>query len=171
MENILELGTRKEIFESISAHPGIHLSKIAELLNLRTSLAEYHLLFLIKNDVIYVDKSTGYNQYYVKGTVGTFDKKMLSLLRRKHILEIVLFLLHHEYVHHKQILKQVDISASTLSYHLDKLVKNDMVEVHSRGKEKGYKLKDKEMILRILLQYKPFDLLEGFQDIWSDLSI
>lgn len=171
MGDILDLETRRKIFESVSTNPGIHLSKIAELLQMRTSLVEYHILFLIKNEVIYVDKTTGFNQYYVKGSVGTTDKKMLSLFRRKHILEIVMYLLHHDPAQHKEILDNIDISASTLSYHLNKLVKNDVIELQRDGENKGYSLKNKEQTIRILLEYKPFNILEGFEDIWNDLTV
>jgi len=171
MGDILDLETRKNIFEAISENPGIHLSKIAELLDMRTSLVEYHLLFLIKNEIIYLDKTTGFNQYYVKGAIGTSDKRVLSLFRRKHILEIVLFLIQNDTAQHKDILENIDVSASTLSYHLNKLVKNGIIEVQRHGENKGYVLKNKEETLRILLQYKPFNLMQGFEDIWSDLTI
>jgi len=49
---ILELETRRKIYELIEKNPGLHLSKIAELLKMRVSLAEYHLLFLEKKDTI-----------------------------------------------------------------------------------------------------------------------
>ena len=171
MGEILDLETRKKIFDTISENPGIHFSKIAEHLGMRTSLVDYHLTFLVKNEIIYVDKTTGFNRYYVKGSVGTIDKKMLSLLRRKHLLEIVLFLLNKDHAQHKEILENVDISASTLSYHLTKLVKNDIIIVKRYGEDKGYSLKNREETLRILLQYKPFNLLDGFEDIWKDLTI
>lgn len=171
MGDILDLDTRKKIFETISTNPGVHLSKIAELLQMRTSLVEYHLLFLIKHEIIYLDKSTGFNQYYVKGSVGTADKRMLSLFRRRHILEIILYLLRHETAQHKEILDNIDVSASTLSYHLNKLVKNDIIEVQRYGDNKGYSLKRKDETIRVLLEYKPFNLLDGFEDVWNDLSI
>jgi predicted transcriptional regulator len=171
MEDILELESRRKIYEIISKNPGVHLSKIADLLQMRISHVEYHVNYLEKHDIITVEKTTGYKRFYVKGTIGTQDKRYLSVLRQKTLLHIVLFLLKNETVQHKDILENVAVSASTLSYHLNKLVKHNIVEVQRYGENKGYHLKNKDEIITWLIQYKPFDLYEEFTNIWADLSI
>jgi predicted transcriptional regulator len=171
MEDILELESRRKIYEIISKNPGVHLSKIADLLQMRISHVEYHVNYLEKHDIITVEKTTGYKRFYVKGTIGTQDKRYLSVLRQKTLLHIVLFLLKNETVQHKDILENVAVSASTLSYHLNKLVKHNIVEVQRYGENKGYHLKNKDEIITWLIQYKPFDLYEEFTNIWADLYI
>jgi predicted transcriptional regulator len=171
MDDVLELESRRKIYDIISKNPGIHLSKIAELLQMRISHVEYHVNYLEKHDIITVEKVTGYKRFFVKGTVGIQDKRYLSVLRQKTLLHIVLFLLKNDVVQHKDILENVAVSASTLSYHLTKLVKHDIVEVQRYGENKGYQLKNREEIITWLIQYKPFDLYEGFVNVWNDLSI
>lgn len=171
MEDILDLETRRKIYDIISKNPGVHLSKIADLGQMRISHVEYHINYLEKHEIVTVEKSTGYKRLYIKGTIGTKDKRYLSILRQKTLLQIVLFLLKNETVHHKDILENVEVSPSTLSYHLNKLVKHDIVEVQRSGEHKGYQLKNREEIIAWLIQYKPFDLYEGFTNIWTDLSI
>ena len=80
MNELLELETRRKIYDLVSRNPGLHLSKIAEMLSMRVSLAEYHLLYLEKNNVIRVAKEAGYTRYYVEGAIGTLDKRILSVL-------------------------------------------------------------------------------------------
>jgi predicted transcriptional regulator len=171
MEDVLELETRRKIFDIISKNPGLHLSKIAKLLQMRISHVEYHVNYLEKHELITIEKSTGYKRSYIKGTIGTQDKRYLSVLRQKTLLHIVLFLLKKQTVQHKEILENVAVSPSTLSYHLNKLVKHDIVEVQRYGEHKGYQLKNREEIITWLIQYKPFDLYEEFTDVWADLSI
>ncbi|MBN2599129.1 MAG: helix-turn-helix domain-containing protein [Candidatus Thermoplasmatota archaeon] len=171
MEDVLELETRRKIYDIISKNPGLHLSKIADLLDMRISHVEYHVNYLEKYDIITIEKTTGYKRIYIKGTIGTQDKRYLSILRQKTLLHIVLFLLKNDTVQHKDILENVAVSPSTLSYHLNKLVKHNIVEVHRSGEQKGYQLKNREEIITWLIQYKPFDLYEGFVDVWTDLSI
>jgi len=111
------------------------------------------------------------NEFYIKGTIGVQDKRYLSILRQKTILHIILFLLKNDTVQHKDILENVAVSPSTLSYHLKKLVKHNIIDVQRYGENKGYELKNRQEIIAWLIQYKPFDLYEGFVDVWTDLSI
>jgi len=171
MEDILDLEARRKIYDIISKNPGLHLSKIADLLQMRISHVEYHVHFLEKHEIITIDKSTGYLRFYVKGTIGVQDKRYLSILRQKTVLRIILFLLKNDTVQHKDILENVAVSASTLSFHLNKLVKHDIVEVQRYGENKGYQLKNRKEIIAWLIQYKPFDLYEEFTNVWTDISI
>ena len=138
---------------------------------MRISLVEYHLIFLEKHELIKSDKETGYKRYYIKGQIGVRDKNYLFILRQKTVLEIILFLLKKEVSPHKKILENVDVSASTLSYHLNKLLKKDIVELKRYGENKGYFIKNKDELITILIQYKPYKIFEGFEDIWADLKI
>jgi len=171
MDDALELNTRRKIYDLVTKNPGLHLSRIAELLNMRISLAEYHLIYLEKNQVVIAVRELGYTRYYIKGEVGTENKRILALLRQEIPLKIVLFLLNNANSQHKNILKNIDVAPSTLSYHLKKLMKNGIVAVQAYGEDRGYSIIDKEEILRLLIQYKPYSLIDGFRDIWVDLTV
>src|SRR5512136_827411 len=96
MDEILELDTRRKIFDLVSRNPGLHLSKIAEVLQMSVQLVEYHLLYLEKNVVVYAERESGFTRYYIKGGIGTADKKILSLLRQEVPLKITIFLLKND---------------------------------------------------------------------------
>jgi predicted transcriptional regulator len=171
MDEILELDTRRKIFDLVSRNPGLHLSKIAEILQMSVQLVEYHLLYLEKNVVIYAERESGFTRYYVKGDVGIADKKALSLLRQEVPLKITLFLLKNNYSQHKDILKNCNVAPSTLSYHLKKLVNHEIISVQTYGENRGYSIRNKEEIIRLLVHYKPYSVLESFRDIWEDFDI
>ena len=172
MTDVLDLKTRQQIYQLIEKNPGIHLSKIAELTNMRISHAEYHLLFLEKHELIHAQKEKGYKRFYVKGKIGVEEKRYLSVLRKKIELEIVLSLLKkNDSLLHRELLQNVPISASTLSYHLNNLVKKEILTVEKYGEHKGYTLKNRQAMIEVLIKYKPYNLFEGFSDIWVDLSI
>lgn len=171
MSEFLELDTRRKIYDLVLRNPGLHLSKIAELLKMRISLVEYHLFYLEKNGVIISSKEAGYSRYYIKGKIGTADKKVLSILRQKIPLKIVLYLLKNDSSLHKDMINFLNIAPSTLSYHLKKLVKIGIVSQTSFGNDKGYSIINREELIRILMQYKPYSVIDGFADIWSDLNI
>lgn len=171
MKEVLDLETRRKIYDLVSKNPGLHLSKIAELLHMRISLVEYHLIYLVKNHIIIPIKESGYLRFYVKGKIGTTDKRILALLRQEIPLRIMLFLLKNAVSRHKDILNNIDVAPSTLSYHLKKLVDNGIITVYKYGEEKGFSIVNREMIVRLLIQYKPYNLIESFKDIWIDLVV
>ena len=171
MQDILDLETRRTIYSVVKENPGLHLSKIAELVQMRTSHVEYHLHFLEKHEIIRSEKEKGYIRFYIRGQIGIKDKQYLFILRQKTTLEIILCLIKYGDMKHKDLLEHLSISASTLSYHLNKLVKKDIVLVHRFGEQKGYQIKDKDIILDVIMRYKPFNMYDGFNEIWSDLSV
>ena len=89
-------------------------------------------------------------------------------------LKIVLFLVSNPNMRHKDILRNLDITSSTLSYHLNKLVDFGIIQVKPHGREKGYSLKNKEEIVKILKKYElQIELhfaIDGFKDLWEDFD-
>jgi predicted transcriptional regulator len=171
MQDVLDLETRRDIYNLIEKNPGLHLSKIADLLSMRTSHVEYHLLFLEKNDLIKSEKEQGYKRFFIKGQVGVKDKRYFTLLRQKTVLHIILVLLKHQGLKHKELLTEIDVSGSTLSYHLNKLVKHDLLSVRRYGDEKGYYVNNPDEVITFLIKYKPYSVIDGFTDLWKDLNL
>lgn len=170
MDDILELETRRNIFELLKKNPGLHLSKIAKTLKLRVSLVEYHLRYLEKHGLLLSDTHTGFKRYIVAGETKSVQKKNFSILRQKNLLIIVLYLLKKNQANHKDILQQMDIAPATLSYHLERLVKNDIISVEKKGTSRIYQVRNSEELINWLVKYKPYNLLDGFNDVWADFT-
>ncbi len=170
MSEIPELETRRKIYQLIAENPGLHALRIAELLNISSQLADYHLLYLERNDVVQAVKEGGYRRYYIKGELGSEDRKILALLRQEIPLRIVLHLLKHTSAQHKEILQEIAVAPSTLSYHLRKLVKYNVVDIVIENDEKLYVIKNKRSVIQLILRYKPYSLIEKFKDLWVDFT-
>ncbi|MCX6666359.1 MAG: winged helix-turn-helix transcriptional regulator [Euryarchaeota archaeon] len=169
---------KKRLYDLIMQNPGLHLTKIAELLGMSLPLAEYHLRQMERNkEITWVKDTKGYYKTYytVTGGIKNQDTKILEALRRKTPLKIVLYLIKQPNLKHKDFLDRLGVSSSTLSYHLTELVKNDIVDVQPYGKEKGYTLKNREEIIRIIQKYNlHVELhlaLEGIKEMWDDLNL
>ena len=171
MKDSSELQTRRKITDLISKNPGLHLSKIANLLNFRISLVEYHLSYLEKNGVIAGIKEKGFKRYYTKGEIGVEDKKLLSLLRQEIPLRIVIFLLKNPFSQHKDILENIDVAPSTLTYHIKKLMKIGIIDIKAYDAGKGYVIDDNKRIIKLIVRYKPYSVIESFKDVWVDLQV
>ena len=178
-KRILELETRKELYELIKANPGLHLRAISRQSGLLSSLVEYHLRYLLRNDLIFSIKEKGYTRFYAskksegginESSFNSRQKQILHFLRQDIPLKIIIILLTRDIVLHKDILKEVDTSASTLSYHLKNLVQANII-LHTRaGIKKGYRIQNKEDIIKVMMitKIKPPTLAEGFISTWED---
>ena len=169
---------RKIIYQTIEKNPGIRLAKIAEKINISMQLADYHLQQLGKIGKINPIQDDGSNitRYYVDTfKYGTDDRTILSSIRDEIPIKIVLLLIEYKTLTHKELYTKIGIYPSKLSYHLNKLLDNDIVNVTSCGKEKGYSLKNRDRIIKILNMYKihvSFQLgMENIKDTWKDLNL
>jgi predicted transcriptional regulator len=168
MKDPLDLEIKRKIYKLILNNPGLHVSRIAELLEISWELLSYHLYYLEKNDLINVVKKDGYNRCFPSGKLGEKDRKILSILRQKNPLAIIIFLLMHPYSKFKEILDNVDVAPSTLSYHLQKLIKKDILEFEVIKNEKRFLIKDRKYVIQLLVKYKPYSMIDGYEEMWSD---
>jgi predicted transcriptional regulator len=171
------LETRRRIRSVISQNPGLHLSKIAELVEMSVPLTDYHLYHMEKAAEIFAvkDKQGYLKRYYVPGSgIDNVEKRILGLLGKKISLRIVLLLLKYSHLQHKDLMRLLKMSSSKLSYHLSILVENQLVISISHGENKGYELANKEQIIAILKKHQYHIVLdvvaEEFNDVWNDLN-
>lgn len=168
----IELETRRDIYDVIKEYPGLHMRAIQRKTDYDLNLVKYHLIKLKDQELITEIEKEGYKRYFPDSSgeikIDHQDKKKLSLLRNEKPLGIVLFTLKNEEVTHKQLSEEFDMAGSTLSYHLKKLVNNDILLKRKRK----YRIEEPERISRLLLEYKPpKDVVEGFIDMWKDFSL
>jgi predicted transcriptional regulator len=162
-EKALELDTRRLIYEHIELVPGTHFREIHRRLKIPTGVVEYHLKYLEDRELIVAKKEGRYKRYYIIGTMGSHDKMLLSLLRQKIPRHIIMHLLLNPRTTHKELRSLFGISASTLSFHLSKLLKNEIIEQKKSGRENEYIVIDDEAIAKALVRFK-----KGFVDVVVD---
>jgi predicted transcriptional regulator len=170
MTDILDLEIRKKIYALVITNPGLHARKIAEILTISGQLADYHLTYLERHKVLTTTKDAGYRRYYVEGKLGLQDRMRISTIRREMPLRIILFLLDNPSARHKDILEQLNIVKSTLSFHLDRLIKSGIICATELNGEKRYYIANEDELLALLMQYKPYSRIEGLKDTWVDLN-
>ena len=74
---------QKKLFDLLFENPGLHLSKIAETLNLKLSEAASHLEELEQQGKIYASKQSEIVRYYIqKPQLKTRDERSLETRRR-----------------------------------------------------------------------------------------
>jgi len=172
-EDALELATRRAIYQYIKACPGAHLRKIHRAVNLPFGQVLYHLNYLEKNDLIVVKKDGKFNRYFGKNLMGRKEKEIISILRHDVPRRIAILLLFKPRMTHKEILQYVDISPSTLSFHLNKMVESEIITRESRGRESLYWVTDEKLTAKTLIMHRESfnsEVVDRFADVWLSLN-
>lgn len=173
-EDPLELDSRRSIYELIDSSPGIHFREISRRLDIPMGVVEYHLYYLLKNDMIIARKEGRYKRYYTEGKVGSRDKKVLAFLRKKVPREVLIYLMLNPDSRHKDIKNELKVSGSTLSFHMKRMIKKGVIEEDEEGGTKKFRVKDPEAVSRMLIRYKKSfmdDLVDSFTETWMEMDL
>ena len=153
-KKILELESRKRVYEVVKKFAGCHFREIERKSSLPTGTVKYHLSYLAKHDLIKEDKDENNIRYFPK-EFKLENKKIMILLRQKKIREIILCILLYPDYNHEQISQMVKVSPSTVSWHLKKLEEDKVISYIKKGRKKFYSiLIDKDEIVKLLIVYK-----------------
>lgn len=150
-DEALDVSTRREIYGFLREVPGAHFSEIQRRLDLATGTLQYHLQYLEKRDLLEVKRDGRYTRYYPAMEIDRRHKPILGLLRQATPREIVLDLIEHGPSRLTDMSDRLDLAPSTLSFHLKKLMKEDVVERPERG---VYQVTDREGMLDLLVTYR-----------------
>jgi predicted transcriptional regulator len=127
--NVLENGARKQIFEYVQAHPGIHLRAAAAQLNLSTTNVLWHLRKLEDANLVTSRKFEGYKVFYpVEGGVETKRRAIASsVLRNDNAFQILQYVSTNPSAHQREIARALGVNHGTIRWHLRKLEEAELV--------------------------------------------
>lgn len=163
---------RQRVYDVVRRYPGIHLREIERQTSVSAPLAQYHLKRLVEEGFVDVHDQGGYARHYPtdKGksaSVTPGDLPIVGLLREEVPLHLVLVLLDRGPMTHAELVGELDVAKSTVSYHLAKLAEAEVIE---RGGDGKLRLADRERTYRLLLAYRPTpSLIDRFAQLWEDL--
>lgn len=156
-----------KILEFIINNPSSHLRKIKNNLGFSMGTIQYHLNVLEKERKIKSVKTKFYKNYY---HINEFDDKVLSVFNLESPRRIILYLLQHEPSTHQDIAKRVELSSSTVSWHMKRLLDLKIVESEYSGKYTLYYLTNRENVLENLRKCKSTtwnSMINNMVDVFS----
>jgi predicted transcriptional regulator len=180
-EEILAVKTRKDLYDFVRKNPGYHLREISRALALSITLADYHLRFLEKHELVLSSMDGEYKRFYPRSTPGQadarpaltdFEKQVLGFLRQPVPLRVINFLMERETATHREILDRVPVSGSTLSHHLTKMLDGGLIERADPGKH-GYRVMNPKSVARLMTTYDLAtpDQVDTFIRVWGEFRI
>src|SRR3989338_11241297 len=105
-KRILELDTRRKIYDIVRKFAGSHFREIGRKSSLSTGSVKYHLSYLVKHGLIKEEKG-GNNRRYYPREFSSSNKKLLGFLRQQSIRKIILFIISNESCSHEQIVNNI----------------------------------------------------------------
>lgn len=163
---VLELNTRKRVYNTVRNNAGCHFRELQRRSSLSVGSVRYHLDYLKKNGLIIEEKQDN-NTTYFPAEFKIENKRIMILLRQKSIRNILLFIVMNNQPNHEQIVKEVKLSPSTVSWHLKKLHQSGIINMKKEGRKTYFSLKaDKKEIINLLITFQ-----ESFMDTIVDRII
>lgn len=167
----LENKNRRRVFDVIRANPGLHVGELERRLAMQPGTLAYHLQYLEDLGLVEAREEEYYKRYFAKGEVGRLDRDLLRLLRQRIPRQILAHLLLEDLTH-GELAPRFDLAASTLSYHLGKVVGAGVVARDGEGKGARYRVVDKPAVARALVAYRGSwldDVVDRVVATWLEL--
>ncbi len=155
---------RSRIFELIQKNPGTHLRKIVKELRLAMGDVQYHLDILEKSGKIKSRRSGLRRNYYSMAIVNEKDEIILAFLRQETSRDILVYLIEHPNSTQMDIAEFMHFSSPTISWHMSRLIDNDIVWSTREGRNVRYSINGDFLytVAYLLKTYHP--------SIWNNLA-
>jgi len=166
----LDLESRRKIYDLVSQFAGSHLREIQRTSGMSFGMVSYHLSYLQRYRLIREERDGNYKRYFPI-TTSVLDEKLLSLLRQRSVRNILLFIVAHEGCSHQDIVSSVHLSPATITWHLKKLIDNNIIRSERQGRYNAYFLRiPSESITNLLITFRESfvdNLVDGFLELWE----
>jgi len=168
-KKLLEVGIRQKLFTLISECPGIHFRDAQRRTESSTGNLTYHLDCLVKAGLLTSVRDGKYLRYYAFTEKSTEEKRILEMARRKTDRHILLLLIQNETNTNEELSKILNLSPSTISWHIKKLIETNILSVKAEGRKVFYSVNNQELVSGILIKYKESyldKLVDRFVEMW-----
>ena len=161
--------TREErIILEIKNNPGIRFRELMKSMKVTNGVMSYYIQKLEKLGVIFTERKSRVSRLFTDN-IDTSDVSLIKFLRTATPKKIMLVLLKDDKLTFRQITEKIQMSPSTTSFYLKKLVSSDIVRV-SNGANNKYILENKKQVSNLIVLYHPSIIdaaSENLEDIFS----
>lgn len=172
-DKLLELDSRRRIYEHVCQVPGAHLRQLQRELEIPLGTLEYHLRQLERNGMVVTRSEARFKSYYPSTQIDRRDRDLLYYLRQEVPRRIALEIADQPGITFRDLAALLPVSPSTLSFHLKKLVKATIVGEVPAGRSKAYTCADADRVRRLIVEYRATfvdDVVDRFAAAWLNLS-
>lgn len=132
-DELLENETRGRIHELVKQNPGVHFSEVARRLDLSHGQLEHHLRKMTDGSLLTQERSGQYRCLFVPGQVPETLSEELAAVKSdgaRRVLEAIAQGARSV----QEVAESANLSASTASYHVDRLTERGLLEADREGR-------------------------------------
>lgn len=173
MDEALNLENRRKIYRYVSSHPGTYLREMERELGLQTGVLSYHLDYMERRQILKTQNDGYRKRYFPADRFHLRDRRTISVLMQPAPRRILISILINGPSTFNQLLKEISCAKSTLSYHLGRMTRHELLVVEKREKESWYSIKDPDATADLLIALRESlecDNVDRFVKIWEDLG-
>ena len=163
----MEQLTREEkILLEIKKNPGIRFRELMKEIGVTNGIMSYYLQKLEKVGAIYAERKSGVARLFTN-EIDSSETALIEYLRTSTTKKILLTLLEENALTFKQITQNIQMSPSTTSFYLKKLVNGNIVKI-SNNSPKTYSLLMKNKVSNLIVLYHP-DIVDSASENLADI--
>lgn len=151
--DILSVPSRRAVFECVREHAGTHLREVARRSEMPLGTTLYHLDCLEAADLIVARRDGRYKRYFPSHDLGRREKEVLSFLRHDAPRRILRALLEMGPSTQRGLCRALGLSRSTMSFHLNRLVAEDLVAREVARPENRYRVAEPDLVRELLARF------------------
>ena len=140
--SVFNNSTRVEIYDFIKTNPGIQFRGICDQLGLSIGLAEFHLGVLKKAGLISFIRDGRYKRFFESKKFSQKEMEIISLLRHDTTRSILKTMLEGKKISHSELACQLSITSQGLTWQMNRLKKDGVVQESKEGMKVIYSLED-----------------------------
>lgn len=169
---LLELETRRRIYDRIRESPGLHFRALQRDLGIPLGTLEYNLYQMERQGLVVAREDTGTKSFFPNDQMDRRDRDLLHYLRQRWPRAIALEVTHRPGISFKELRERLGILPSALSPQLKRLVQAGLLTERPEGRTKVYECPDADRVRRIVIQYRRTfvdTMVDRFADAWVNL--
>src|SRR5210317_22134 len=143
-----------QLQQIIEENPGIQFREIMRSSGLKNGVLSHYLGKLEKSGIIKVVRGPRQARFYPP-KITEDESIVIKALRKQTPRDLLLALIENDGLEFSQLVKAVKKSQSTVSLYLSQLVEDELVEVKHVQLKKRYHIKARELIDKLIEDYRP----------------
>ena len=158
----------QKIILEIKNNPGIRFRELMKSMKITNGVMSYYIQKLEKTGVVNTERTSGVLRLFSE-SIEISDMNMIKFLRISTPKKIIVVLLEKDLLTFKQITEKIQMSPSTTSFYLTKLVNTGILSI-SNVFPRRYLLNNKQRLTNLITLYHPSVIdtsSENLADIFS----
>lgn len=157
-------GNARRILLFIQEHPGCHLRRIRNEMEISMGTAQYHLARLERAGKVTSNRRGLFRYYFPIGVFQDNEQSLLEILSHETARDILIFIIEQKNPTQRDIADRIGVSAASVSWHAKRLAELGIIAETREGKYKRYQVRaDPKSLMLLMKNYYP-----SLWDRWSN---